>query len=168
MADSKFHFRQAFPSDWPWIWPIFHETAADGDTYPYPPDISEFDARRLWLFDGAGSRITYVAERAGVIVGTAYLKPNNLGLADHVANAGWIVGKSSRGLGIGRDFAAYVLEEARNLGFHGMQFNAVVSTNKVAIVLWKSLGFEIVGTVPDAFRHPAEGMIPIHIMYLRL
>ena len=46
-----------------------------------------------------------------------------------------------------------------------MQFNAVVATNERALRLWDSLGFEIVGTVPDAFRHPSNGPTAIHIMY---
>jgi hypothetical protein len=46
-----------------------------------------------------------------------------------------------------------------------MQFNAVVATNTGAITLWESMGFDIVGTVPDAFRHSTEGPTAIHIMY---
>jgi ribosomal protein S18 acetylase RimI-like enzyme len=49
-----------------------------------------------------------------------------------------------------------------------MQFNSVVATNTGAIALWESLGFEIVGTVPDAFRHASEGLTPVHIMYQQL
>ena len=51
------------------------------------------------------------------------------------------------------------------MGFDAMQFNAVVATNDRAIRLWESLGFDVVGTVPDAFRHRREGLTPIHIMY---
>ena len=32
-----------------------------------------------------------------------------------------------------------------------MQFNAVVETNLAAVHLWRDLGFEVVGTVPEAF-----------------
>jgi hypothetical protein len=32
---------------------------------------------------------------------------------------------------------------------------AVVETNERAVALWQSLGFEIVGTVPEAFRPPS-------------
>ena len=57
------------------------------------------------------------------------------------------------------------LGEARRLGYRGMQFNAVVAANKAAIGLWESMGFEAVGTVPRAFRHPDEGLVPILVMY---
>lgn len=49
-----------------------------------------------------------------------------------------------------------------------MQFNAVVASNTRAVRLWESMGFEIVGTIPNAFRHPIEGLTPIHIMYREL
>lgn len=49
-----------------------------------------------------------------------------------------------------------------------MQFNAVVETNKRAVALWRSLGFEVLATVPEAFRHPTEGYVGLLVMYRRL
>jgi ribosomal protein S18 acetylase RimI-like enzyme len=49
-----------------------------------------------------------------------------------------------------------------------MQFNAVVETNTAAVALWQELGFEIVGTVPEAFEHPHHGRVGLHVMYRRL
>jgi ribosomal protein S18 acetylase RimI-like enzyme len=46
-----------------------------------------------------------------------------------------------------------------------MQFNAVVETNDAAIALWESLGFSIIGTVPDAFDHATDGLVGLHVMY---
>jgi GNAT superfamily N-acetyltransferase len=102
------------------------------------------------------------------VVATAYHRPNLPDLGDHVANAGWMVHPDHQGQGIGRQFAEYVLDEARRAGFRAMQFNAVVAANTGAVALWKSLGFEIVGTVPDAFRHARLGLTPVHVMYRRL
>jgi len=168
MNDASLSFRQATPDDWTAIWPIVHTVVAEGDTYPYPSDIAETEAETLWMLDGTGRRVTYVAVRDGSVVGTAYLKPNQIGRADHIANAGWMIDPLFSGQGIGRRFASHVLDEARNLGFTGMQFNAVVATNTRAIGLWKSMGFDIVGTIPDAFRHPTEGLTAIHVMYRSL
>jgi L-amino acid N-acyltransferase YncA len=165
MDERTVAFRQATSADWTAIWPIFSVVVAAGDTYAYPPDTTEAEAEALWMPDGANRRVTYVAEVDENIVGTAYLKPNQIGLGDHVANAGWMIAPSASGEGIGRRFAQYVLTEAQHLGFVGMQFNAVVSTNTRAIALWESMGFEIVGTVPDAFRHATAGPTAIHIMY---
>ncbi|MBA2465846.1 MAG: GNAT family N-acetyltransferase, partial [Nocardioidaceae bacterium] len=52
--------------------------------------------------------------------------------------------------------------------FHGISFNAVVETNTPAVALWRALGFEIVGTVPEAFRHPRHGLVGLHVMWLAL
>jgi ribosomal protein S18 acetylase RimI-like enzyme len=49
-----------------------------------------------------------------------------------------------------------------------MQFNAVVETNTGAVRLWRSLGFEVVGTVPEAFDHRELGLVGLHVMHLRL
>jgi L-amino acid N-acyltransferase YncA len=158
-------FSEAGPDDWPEIWPIFRAVVATGDTYPYPPDMPEERARATWM---APSHTVLLASRNDRVVGTAYFKPNLPGFGDHVANAGWMVHPAHQGMGIGRQFAGYVLERARLAGFEAMQFNAVVATNEGAIALWESLGFRIGGTVPDAFRHAIHGRTAVHIMYRRL
>jgi L-amino acid N-acyltransferase YncA len=161
-------FVEAKPEDWPAISGIFRNVIAAGDTYPYPAEISEEDAIALWMRGDRKREATYVALLDDEIVATSYLKANGIGLADHIANAGWMVSPRHQGQGIGRPFAEWVMDQARAMRYHGMQFNSVVATNEPAILLWKSLGFEIVGTVPDAFRHPTEGLTPIHVMYRRL
>lgn len=165
MTELSVEFRQADDSDWDAIWPIVKSTLSAADTYPYPPDTTEPEGRVIWLGSNEPSRVVYLAESGEEVVATAYLKPNQPGLGDHIANAGWMVKESFRGRGLGRAFATYVLEEARRLGYQGMQFNAVVATNEAAIALWKSMGFEVIGTIPRAFRHPDEGLVPILVMY---
>ncbi len=168
MNERNLTFRRATTDDWPAIWPIVRTVVAEGDTYAHPPNITEIEAETLWMLDGDHRLMTYVAGLDRTIVGTAYLKPNQIGLGDHVANAGWMADPRVSGQGIGRRFASYVLDEALRLGFTGMQFNAVVVTNTRAIALWESMGFDIVGTVPDAFRHATQGPTAIHIMYRSL
>lgn len=165
MPELSVEFRQADDSDWDAMWPIVGSTLRAADTYPYAPDTTEQQGRAIWLGSNEVSRVVYVAESADEVVATAYLKPNQPGLGDHIANAGWMVKETFRGRGLGRAFATYVLEEARRLGYLGMQFNAVVATNEAAIALWESMGFEVVGTVPRAFRNPEEGLVPILVMY---
>lgn len=130
--------------------------------------MPEDEARSLWMRTNSGREATFVARLDGDIVATAYVKPNGVGRSDHIANAGWMVSPAHQGRGIGKVFAGYVIDHARGLGYHGMQFNAVVATNTAAISLWESLGFEMVGTVPDGFRHTTEGLVPVHVMYRRL
>jgi L-amino acid N-acyltransferase YncA len=154
--------RLAQDTDWPGIWPVLQEAFATGDTYPFPPDISEQDARHAWMDVPQG---TYVAEEGGVILGTHYLKPNQPGLASHICNAGYIVAKAARGRGLGRSLCAHSMEEGRSLGFRGMQFNLVVSTNEGAVRLWQDMGFAVIGTVPGAFKHDKLGYVDALIMY---
>ncbi len=165
MTELTIEYRQADASDWDAIWPIVSSTLRAADSYPYPPETTEAEGRAIWMGNNEPSRVVYVAKSNETVVGSAYLKPNQPGLGDHIANAGWMVSESFRGRGLGRAFASYVLEEASRNGYRGMQFNAVVATNKAAVALWKSMGFEVIGTVPGAFRHPKEGFVPILVMY---
>ena len=102
------------------------------------------------------------------MLGTYILRPNQSGGGSHVANAGFMVSASARGQGIGRAMAEHCLSEARRLGFRAMQFNYVISTNTAAIRLWQDLGFEIVGTLASAFRHPDKGYVDVYVMYRSL
>jgi GNAT superfamily N-acetyltransferase len=70
--------------------------------------------------------------------------------------------------GVGRALGEYALAWARDAGYSAMQFNAVVATNTAAVSLWEELGFEIVGTVPEAFDHARHGRVGLHVMYRRL
>jgi len=109
--------------------------------------------------------VPYVAVEGEQIVGSYYLKPNQPGLGSHIANAGFMVAEGQSGKGIGRTMGLHALEEARRTGFQAMQFNFVVSTNTRAVALWQSLGFSIIGTVPQAYRHRMLGLVDIHIMH---
>lgn len=46
-----------------------------------------------------------------------------------------------------------------------MQFNSVVSTNKVAISLWKKLGYNVIDTIPEASLHHQYGYVDAYIMH---
>ena len=167
MTAGDLQFEDATDADWPAIWRIFREVVSAGDTYTFAPDTSEPVARAMWMPDVAVRRVTYVARLDGEVVGTAFLRPNGPvgGGSDHVANAGWMIAPGASGRGIGRRFAEHVIDDARRRGYRAMQFNAVVETNERAVALWLSLGFEIVGTVPGAFRHPGRGLVGLHVMW---
>lgn len=160
------NIRRATDADRDAIWNIFDEVVAAGDTYALDPNISREQALAYWFAPGTH---TYIAEQPPTKVsGTYILRPNQSGGGSHVANAGFMVPASARGQGIGRAMAEHCLSEARRLGFRAMQFNYVVSTNTAAIALWRDLGFEIVGTLPDAFHHPAKGYVDVYVMYRSL
>ena len=157
--------RSATNEDRDAIWNIFHAIVAAGDTYAFDPKISREEALAYWF---RADTHTYVAEEDGHVVGIYILKANQPGLGSHVANAAFMVAPNARGLGIGREMGEHCLSEARRLGFRAMQFNFVVSTNEAAIRLWKQLDFEIVGTLPGAFRHPQKGYVDVYVMFRSL
>lgn len=159
------HIRPAGADDHEAIWRIFHAVVAPGDTYAFPPDITRADALAAWLAPGIE---TFVAETDAGVAGTYILKPNQAGPGDHVANCAYMVDPAAQGRGIGRAMAAHSLDAARARGYRAMQYNLVVSTNAPAIALWQKLGFEIVGTLPGAFRHPDHGEVDAYVMYRRL
>ncbi len=154
--------RSADGNDAAAIWAILEPVIRAGQTYALPPDMTREDALAYWL---GADRQTLVAEDDNRIVGTYYLKPNQLGGGAHVANCGYITARGGEGRGIARRMCLDSLQRARAHGFRGMQFNFVVETNTRAIQLWLSLGFEIVGRLPSAFKHPHNGYTDALIMY---
>lgn len=159
------HIRPAGADDHEAIWRIFHAVVAPGDTYAFDPDIARADALAAWLAPGIE---TFVAETDAGVAGTYTLKPNQAGPGDHVANCAYMVDPAAQGRGIGRAMAEHSLDAARARGYRAMQYNLVVSTNAPAIALWRKLGFEVVGTLPGAFRHPEQGEVDAYVMYRRL
>jgi L-amino acid N-acyltransferase YncA len=157
--------RRAAEADFESLWSIFREVIASGDTYVFSPDTPREDAYAYWLGPGVTS---YVAVADGRIVGMYKIVPNQPGLGAHVANASFMVAPAYSGNGAGRQMGEHCLREARQNGFRAMQFNFVVSTNAPALALWKSLGFAIVGTLPQAFRHRDLGYVDAHVMYRSL
>ncbi|MBU8855889.1 MULTISPECIES: GNAT family N-acetyltransferase [unclassified Micromonospora] len=159
--------RTAAPADWPLIWPFLREIVAAGETYTWPRDVTEGRARTLWMPPEPARTVVSVAPD-GAVLGSAKLAPNQGGPGDHVANASFMVAPAAAGRGVGRALAAHLLDAARADGYRAMQFNAVVATNTRAVGLWRSLGFEVIGRVPEGFRHPARGYVDLLVMHRRL
>ena len=163
---SGIEVRLAEGSDWPVIWQIMQVVTRAGDTFTYPTDIDEKGARSLWMESG-GQTIVAV-DTAGCVLGTAKMSANHMGPGGHVATGSFMVAPFARRLGVGRCLGNAVIDWAKAQGFRAIQFNAVVSTNFVAIRLWQSLGFSIVGTIPGAFAHPTKGDVSLHVMHRSL
>lgn len=158
--------RNATADDWPAIWPFLREICAAGETFTYPREPSEEFARELWMVGPPGR--TVVAVDGDTVLGTANMYANKMGPGAHVATASFMVDPRHGGRGAGRALGEDALAWARAQGYRAMQFNAVVETNTRAVELWRSLGFEIVGTVPESFEHPTHGYVGLHVMYRRL
>ena len=157
--------RIATEHDKPAIWHIINAVISTGDTYVFDPETPEDEMLDYWF---APDKHVYVAENDGEIIGTFWLKPNYTGLGSHVCNAAYMVAPSAFGKGIGRQMAEISLDEARRLGFTAMQFNFVVKSNTAAVLLWQSIGIEIIGEIPDAFDHRELGLTNAYVMYRKL
>ena len=162
--------RDAVPGDWPAIWAFMRVIVQAGETFSWDTDTSERAARDGWFpWHGGARGFTVVAvDGDGTVFGTAECGPNHGGPAAHVASASFMVDPRLAGRGVGRALGEYVMERARAEGFRAMQFNAVVETNTPAVRLWRSLGMDVLATVPDGFHHPADGYVGLLIMYRRL
>lgn len=157
--------RKAEEKDKKQIWRIIREVISTGDTYIFDPCSSEEKMIGYWFTD---DKKTYVALDGDEVVGTFYLKDNQPDLGSHVVNAGYMVSPKAQGKRVGRQMAEFSLDEAKRLGYLAMQFNFVVKTNENAVKLWQKLGFEIIGEIPDAFRHSEKGLTNAYIMYRKL
>jgi GNAT superfamily N-acetyltransferase len=159
--------REFRPDDWARVWPIVEGILVAGETYCWPSDATESEARTWWMH-GPHGRVFVAEDDDGRIVGTAEMHPNQAGGGSHVANAGFMVAPHASGRGVGRALATRVLETARSEGFRAMQFNAVVETNVGAVHLWESLGFRVMTTIPGAFKHPTKGYVGLLVMFQEL
>ena len=159
--------REATEADWPAIWPIVEAVVRAGETYTYPRDMDPTFGRTLWMQPPPGVTLVAVDE-GGRVLGTAKTGPNHMGPGAHVATASFMVATEARGQGLGRALGEAVIARATADGYRAMQFNAVVEANRSAVRLWQSLGFKIIGTTPEAFDHPSEGLVGLHIMHRRL
>lgn len=146
--------------DLPEMAAIWNDVIAAGRYFPDTEQLDLDGMRRM----AENQTFTGVAEEDGRILGLFILHPNGKGRCAHVANCGYMVAADVRGRGVGRVLVQESLRKAAQLGFAGIQFNAVVATNVGAIALYESLGFQRIGTVPGGYRTDA-GPVDMHIFY---
>ncbi len=149
------------PTDWAQVWAFLEPVFRAGETYVYPRDISQQQARFEWT---EKPQETFVVESEGEILGSYYLKPNQPGQGAHVCNCGYVVAKKARGRGLASRMCEHSLSRARELGYRAMQYNLVVATNEGAIRLWERHGFKKVGRLPQAFLSPTLGYVDAFVM----
>ncbi|MCL6293473.1 GNAT family N-acetyltransferase [Jejuia spongiicola] len=156
------NIRKATEFDFDKVWEIFSKVIKTGDTYVFNPNTPKEDLKKHWFADYME---TFVIEENKQILGTYIIKPNQIGLGNHIANCSYMVNPNTQGKGIGKKLCEHSIEVARKKNFEGIQFNIVVSTNEGAVELWKRYGFKIVGTTPKGFRHSDLGLVDTYIMH---
>jgi L-amino acid N-acyltransferase YncA len=157
--------RPATDADWPALWAIIEPIMRSGETFALPRDGDEAVARAYFA---SPEKTNFVAVENGEILGASYVRANQQGGGAHIANCGYMTSAAARGRGVARALCAHSIEYCRSQGFRGIQFNFVVSTNEPAVHLWQTLGFEIVGTLPEAFEHPTLGFVDSYVMFRAL
>ncbi len=144
------------------FWPTFLDVIQAQETYAFDPDLNLEQAFSIWCELPLKS---YAYVENDSVLGTYYIKQNAMGPSSHICNCGYMVSSAARGKGIARQLCEHSQKIALELGFDAMQFNSVVSTNKVAVSLWEKLGFSIVGTLPKAYKHSKLGLVDSYVMY---
>jgi L-amino acid N-acyltransferase YncA len=162
LNDLGFALDQFRQEDEEQLYHIFRSVVDTGSQFPYECNsLEEFHRQFL----NSQFKVYVCHSSNNEVVGGFYLKSNFPGRSSHLANAAYMIHESYRGKGIGTLLVKASLQIARDLGFHAMQFNMVLSQNVSAIRLYQKLGFDIVGTLPKAVRNPDQSYQDGYIMY---
>lgn len=139
----------ATPADHHDLHAAFAQIVADNEGYPQEPwePLTYAGFHSYWLKPASAAIIARVADTQA-FAGAYSIKPNGVGRAAHVANAGYFVVRSCRGQGLGEALVRHSFEVAKVSGFDAMQFNLVFESNP-ARRLYERLGFELIGRVPE-------------------
>jgi GNAT superfamily N-acetyltransferase len=139
-------FSAAVPKDHDELFGAYAQIVDAGDGFPHASPLSREAFEDYWI---AHTSVVWIVRSEGVLVGAYYVKPNFVGRAAHIANAGYFVLTAHRGRGLGRKLVEHSLQQARRIGFDAMQFNLVFASNP-ARSMYRKLGFVELGRVPDA------------------
>jgi len=141
-----YELRPATPDDHGDLFMAYTEIVDSGDGFPHVPPVSREEFDDYWI---AHSSAVWIIRVDRQLVGAYYIKPNFVGRAAHISNAGYFVVEAHRRKGFGRILVEHSLREARRLGFDAMQFNLVFASNP-ARQMYRQLGFHEVGRIPSA------------------
>jgi L-amino acid N-acyltransferase YncA len=158
-----FTLEPATDADFEAVKSIFLHVVDEGETYSYErAELTDTWIRDYWL---KNTIVTIVARVNGQVAGGCAIRVNRTGRGNHIANASYIVHHEHRGVGIGHALGVESLRLAKQHGYKAMQFNYVVSTNVKAVALWQSLGFKIIGSMPQGYRHSRHGLVDVYMMH---
>ncbi|KAI9363690.1 hypothetical protein BD770DRAFT_380162 [Pilaira anomala] len=137
----------------------FNDEIEAGSTYPQENLLDEQQFRDYFLGSDA-----FVMSKDSIIdpnttydwndkiIGMFYIKPNYPGRCSHICNGGFFVMNSYRGLGAGVVMGEAFKVLVPAIGYKASMFNLVFENNPASISIWRKLGFEQVGRVPNAAR----------------
>jgi GNAT superfamily N-acetyltransferase len=146
VGDVPVDIRIATQDDYEEIFVAFSRIVGAGEGFPQSAPVTREQFDDYWV---THSSSVQVARFGSYLIGAYYIKPNFVGRAAHIANAGYFVLAAYRGTGVGRSLVEHSLLEARRLGYDALQFNLVFESNPVR-ALYERLGFSEVGRIPKA------------------
>ena len=144
----RMEIRKFQKSDLPEMIRIWNEVVEDGEAFPQEEFLNLETGKKFF----SEQSYTGVAVESGKIYGLYILHPNNIGRCGHICTASYAVSSESRGKHIGEKLVLDCMEQAKNIGFKILQFNAVVESNIHARHLYERIGFRQLGTIPNGFR----------------
>jgi len=148
-----------------YLYDIFRDVVDSACQFPYDCNsVQEFHRQFL----GPQSHVYVCHCHSREVVGGFYIKSNFPGRSSHIANAAYMVRNTDRNKGIGNLLIKASLHLSKALNFQAMQFNMVLSQNFIALQLYEKLGFNIIGTIPEAIRNNDGSYQDGYIMYRKL
>lgn len=113
-------------------------------------------------------KVAYVVEhkKSGNIVGMCNITKGNFA-ASHIGNLGIAIKKEFRGIGLGKALMNYTIEQAKKKLNIEMVTLSVFKNNKIAISLYKKLGFKVYGELKRGLKRDGKYYDEI-LMYKRL
>lgn len=165
MPTAELSIRAAVFADQESVWQTLEPTIRAGESVALAPDWTRDGALDFWF---AAQHEVFVAEQAGTIVGSYFLRANRAGGGAHVAGALYVVSPSATGRGIAQAMCEHSLLRAKQRGFLSFQLDFVMSSDERRLKLWQRAGFRVVGTLPQAFRHPSLGLVDALVMHREL
>ena len=131
--------RQSEARDDDALWRILEPTLPRRRNLPCP--ARHFARGTLSLYWHTPGHTVFVAEDAGTIVGTYYLRANNRGGGAHVANCGYAWSRRRHTVGASRRRCVRIHStRPGHVDSSAMQFNFVIASNERAVRLWQRHG----------------------------
>ena len=153
--------RRAMGDDYEAIWSIIGPFLRSGEIDAFEVNWTRAEALAYWCDP---EKHTFVAERDGEILGTYFLRAEVLDDGRLESESHYITSDKARGLSVMGAMSAHAQAMSKELGFKGIKFSFVQEGNICAIRIWRRAGFDIVGTVRNAFGNPREGYSDAHVM----
>jgi L-amino acid N-acyltransferase YncA len=131
--------RELRPEDWPAVCAIYEEGIRDGDA------TFETETPSWERWDAAHPELRLVAERDGSVVGWAALSPaSSRHCYRGVGEVSVYVTEQARGLGLGRELLALLVERSERAGYWTLTAG-VFPQNEASLRVHEACGFRVVG-----------------------